>query len=136
MFRFYWGDTFRYHDWNLSYNDEMYRASGWLRSHVPRDAVVGSWNAGVLGYYSGQRVVGIDGLVAGYDIVPYIRNGQISRYIERSRVTYLADLSTEFTDTHPEVARELRLKEVYSHYSAFALTDYKIYQLLPAGSDG
>jgi hypothetical protein len=130
MFRFYWSEGIRYRDWNQSFNGEMYRAAGWIRAHTPPRAVIGSWNAGVLGYYSRRKVEDLDGLVNGYEIVPYLRRNQIVAFIEHERLGYLADLEGEFTRLHPEVLRQLRLKEVYSHQSPFAHRDYRIYKVL------
>jgi hypothetical protein len=130
VFRFYWSDTIQYRDWNQSFNDEMYRAAGWLRTHAPPNALIGSWNAGVLGYYARQRVEDLDGLVNGYAVVPYLRSGRTVALIEHERLNYLADISGEFTRRHPDVLRKLRLQKVYSHYSAFAHRDYLIYKVL------
>jgi len=129
-FRFFWSDPVQYRDWNQSYNDEMYRAAGWLRTHAPANALVGSWNAGVLGYYARQRVEDLDGLINGYTIVPYLRSNRTVDLIEHERLDYLADISGEFTRRHPDVLRKLRLEKVYSHYSRFARRDYLIYKVL------
>jgi len=37
-------------------------AADWLRRHLPPGTRVGAWNGGMLGYYSGQHVVILDGL--------------------------------------------------------------------------
>ncbi len=130
MFRFYWSDNVQYRDWNQSFNDEMYLAAQWLRVHAPAGALVGSWNAGVLGYYSAQRVEDLDGLVNGYSVVPYLRSNRTVDLIRHEKLGYLADISGEFTRLHPEVLRRLRLQKVYSHYSTFARRDYVIYKVL------
>jgi hypothetical protein len=127
MARSYWRDELVYRDWNLSWNDESYRAARWMAQNLPADAVVGSWNAGVLGYYSMQRVVNLDGLVNDYALLPYLEQRRIDAYILREGVRYLSDLDP--TLEAQQVKRTLRLTEVYHHYSQFMLQYYKVYRV-------
>ena len=40
------------------------RAAGeWIGAHLPPDAVLGSWDAGILGYFAPQSVINLDGVV-------------------------------------------------------------------------
>jgi hypothetical protein len=38
-------------------------AGVWIDAHLPADAVLASWDAGVVGYFSHRRVVNVDGVV-------------------------------------------------------------------------
>lgn len=114
---FYWDGVVEYPDWNVSTNDERYAAAIWMRENLPADAVIGSWNAGVLGYYSGRRVVNLDGLVNSWDFVPYLRRGALPAYVVGERIEYLADTDFELSyRTGSRLRRRLRLTEVYRHY--------------------
>lgn len=76
-----------------------YDAAEWVRTHLPEDAVVGSWHAGAVGYLSGRRVVNLDGLVNSWE---YFETHQrdLCRYWEESGVTHLVDM---FDGTHAAV---------------------------------
>lgn len=62
-------------------------AADFLRQRFPAGTRIGSWNGGMLGYYSGQRLVMLDGLanspafyrraLAGADLAGYLRDEQI-----------------------------------------------------------
>ena len=39
----------------------------WLRDNAPPDTIVGSWDAGIVGGYSGRRVADLDGLINSWD---------------------------------------------------------------------
>jgi hypothetical protein len=50
----------------------------------------GSWNAGIISYFSGKRVVNLDGLVND-DVVPYIKNNRLFDYLEEKKIRFLVD---------------------------------------------
>ncbi len=69
---------------------EMRAAADWLSNHIPRDASVGSFNAGIYAYYSGRRVVNLDGVVnhAAYEAV---QARSMIPYLQQSKIEYLID---------------------------------------------
>jgi hypothetical protein len=76
---------------NLPSNyDPLFETAQWLKTNLPPDAVVGSWNAGMIGYFSGRRVFNLDGLANSWD---FYARGQydLCAYWERNGITYLAD---------------------------------------------
>jgi hypothetical protein len=127
MARFYWDGKMEYRDWNLSWNDESYLAANWISSNLPEDAIVGSWNAGVLGYYTTRTVVNLDGLINNFELLPYLKEGRIADYIKQKRIGYLSDIEKQFKSTR--VKEKLQLKQVYRHYSRFMRQDYLIYRV-------
>ncbi len=74
--------------------DPLEKAALWLRDNTPRDAVVGSWNAGIISYYSQHRVVNLDGLVNSWD---FFRHEQydLCRYWKENRIEFIADVFEE-----------------------------------------
>jgi hypothetical protein len=126
MFRMYWKDEKTNYDWNLSWNIESYFAARWMEENLPLDAVVGSWNAGVVGYYAPQRVVNLDGLINNFDLLPYIEERRISDYIREREIVYLSDMGDLVLR---QVGDDLELAEVYSHFSEFMQTNYYIYRV-------
>ena len=125
--RFYWDGLVDYRDWNLSWNGESLLAARWATANLPSEAVVGVWNAGVLGYFTERTVVNLDGLINNFDLIPYLREGRIEDYILREEITHLADLEPMFERVG--IRDRLRLSEVYRHHSDFANADYLIYRV-------
>ncbi len=69
---------------------EMYRMAGVIHESIPPHERVGAFNAGILGYFSGRRIVNLDGLV-NHDIQPYLRHGGIAEYLRVTNISYIAD---------------------------------------------
>ena len=131
--RFFWGGPFQYRDWNMSWNDESLRAAEWVNQELPGDAVVGAWNAGVLGFFSQRPVVNLDGLINNFDLLPYLRERRVAEYIRREGITHLSDLEPMFQRVG--VGDALPLQEVYRHRSEFMGADYVIYRIGAAAPD-
>lgn len=127
---FYWDDDVDSRDWHRSYNEEMYEAARWMETNVPDDALVGSWNAGVLGYYAKQRVVNLDGLINSYELVPHLRERTIPQYILDEDIEYLSEAESYIPDHQPEVLEQLRLERVYQSDLPLLDTTYVIYRVL------
>jgi 4-amino-4-deoxy-L-arabinose transferase-like glycosyltransferase len=125
--RFYWDGTFQLADWNGSWNHESLRAANWLAANAPPDAVVGSWNAGVLGYYSTQPVTNLDGLINNFDLVPHLRDRTLGTYILHERITYLSDMEAVFEAYG--IHDQLTLREVYRRRNHMMQQDYLIYRV-------
>ncbi|MDH3214522.1 MAG: glycosyltransferase family 39 protein [Myxococcales bacterium] len=66
-------------------------AARWIDAHTEPDARVGSFNAGILGYFSNRRVVNLDGVVneAAYRAKVEQR---LPAYVRAMRLDYVADL--------------------------------------------
>lgn len=66
-------------------------AAAWIAANLPADAVVGAWNAGTVGYWSGRRVVNLDGVVNDW---AFFRQGRhdLCGYWQSAGVTYLVDV--------------------------------------------
>jgi len=73
----------------------MFRAGHYL-NHRCFDGRVGSWNAGIIGYYEGGRVINLDGLVNN-DIYPFAKNNQLEEYLDKVRIRYVVDFVNMFS---------------------------------------
>ena len=74
----------------------MYRAGMFLHDRrLP--GRVGSWNAGIVGYYSGGRVVNLDGLVNN-DIFEYASRNRLPEYIDSVGIRFLAEAEETFEE--------------------------------------
>jgi hypothetical protein len=126
MVRFHWDGERHIRNWNLSWNDDAYLAAAWINENLPEDALIGSWNAGVLGYYTERPVINLDGLINDFELYEYIRDGRIVDYIRDKRIQYVADMYLEETG----VLEVMEHEEVYSRHSEFMRRPYRIVRML------
>ena len=61
---------------------------------LPEDSVVGSWDAGVIGYFSRYPVVNLDGLVNSYDYMSARKEGTGAAFHQRYGITHFANIWT------------------------------------------
>lgn len=73
----------------------MFRAGHYL-SHHCFDGRIGSWNAGIIGYYEGGRVINLDGLVNN-DIYRYAKINQLEEYVDKVQIEYVVDFLAMFS---------------------------------------
>ncbi len=57
---------------------------------------IGSWNAGIISYFSEAKIVNIDGLVND-EVLPYIKEGNLIEYLHFKNIEYLVDFDESFT---------------------------------------
>ncbi|MBI2423447.1 MAG: hypothetical protein HYV27_11520 [Candidatus Hydrogenedentes bacterium] len=70
-----------------AYDAAQYLKEAKLPGHV------GSWNAGILGYFEGGHIVNLDGLVNN-DIYSYAREMRLAAYVDAVPITYICDFET------------------------------------------
>ena len=81
---------------------------------LPEDSVVGSWDAGVIGYFSRFPVVNLDGLVNSYSYLRTLREGTEVAFYQRYGITHFANIWT--------------LREGTEDYALPAVRDYPVLQ--------
>ena len=61
---------------------------------LPEGSVIGSWDAGVIGYFSRFPVVNLDGLVNSYDYfrARYIQHSEVRNFYRRYGITHFANV--------------------------------------------
>ena len=69
---------------------ELLDAAHWLRTHLGEDESAGAFNAGILAFFSGRRVVNFDGAInnAAYAA---IRSNELMKFIHQSGASYYLD---------------------------------------------
>jgi len=72
-------------------HEPIYAAAIWVGENVPADAIVGSWNAGMISYLSGREVVNLDGLVNSWDFYR-VKQHDLCDYWRETRMAYLVDV--------------------------------------------
>lgn len=73
----------------MPYQRIMLTAGKYL-AEVSLDGKIGSWNAGIIGYYQGGKVINLDGLVNN-DVYPYIVTDRLPIYIVEKDIRYIID---------------------------------------------
>ncbi len=69
-----------------------YRATEWANEHVPDDDVIGSFNAGVIGYFSEAVVINLDGLMNDKEILAIaLGKARLGEYIIRHNIRWVMD---------------------------------------------
>src|SRR5206468_4780640 len=75
-----------------SYGPYRVQAALWLRDNVPPEARIGSWNAGMIGYFSHRKVVCLDGLVNDVVYLDRVTRGRdLPGYLDDERIEWIAD---------------------------------------------
>ena len=57
---------------------------------------IGTWNAGLVSYFSGKGIINLDGLTND-EVLPYIKNNALLDYIKEKKIKYLADYQRMLT---------------------------------------
>ena len=91
---------FRYVDWESEstrqkWMDTSYMGVQVMNRVLPEDSVVGSWDAGVIGYFSRFPVVNLDGLVNSYDYLRARKEGTEAAFYQRYGITHFANMFQE-----------------------------------------
>jgi hypothetical protein len=58
-------------------------------------AKVGSWNAGIIGYYAGGEIINLDGLV-NQDIHAFVFRGELVSYVDSVGIGFIVDFERMF----------------------------------------
>lgn len=76
----------------------MYRAAFWTAENTPPETVIGAFNAGLQGFYSGRTVVNLDG-VTDREAMRAIEEKHLLSYANGRGVRYLVDYRAYVEDT-------------------------------------
>ena len=91
-----------------------WEAAQWVDSHLPAGAVLAMKDAGNMGFYSGRRVVDVDGVANSWAFQEALRAGRFAEFLERENVRYYAQHA--FWDSDPKVGD--------GEYETFTFTAY------------
>ena len=67
-----------------------WEAALWVESHLPADAILAMTDSGNMGFYSGRRVVDLDGIVNSWDYQEALRVRGLREFLSREGVVYYA----------------------------------------------
>jgi hypothetical protein len=63
----------------------------WISANLPEDAVLGSWDAGVVGYFTDQPVMNLDGVVNSFEYVEAGEDGTRDAFLRDRDLAYFVN---------------------------------------------
>lgn len=75
----------------------------WISKNVPQDAVLGSWDAGVVGYFTDQPVMNLDGVVNSFDYLDANREGTQDEFLRDRDLAYVVNHGPLVDGEDPEI---------------------------------
>jgi hypothetical protein len=72
-----------------------YHVALWVNDNLPPNAIIASWNAGQIGYFSNRRVINLDGLINGIEYYRRVRVGNETwiEFADEKGVDFIVDYS-------------------------------------------
>lgn len=95
----------------------LYGAANWISRQTPPDAVIGSFNAGTISYFSKRRTVNLDGAM-NYSAIAAIRGRCIADYIRANGITHLADVESQLDTIMDDFSGEAEWRRTYQEVFA------------------
>ncbi|QGJ70199.1 Hypothetical protein PBC10988_18930 [Planctomycetales bacterium 10988] len=90
---------------------EANRTAGeWISENLPQDAVLGSWDAGVVSYFADQRIVNLDGVVNSVEYLELLKTqdtAQIAEFLNAASIQYLVNHDAVSEEAVGENLKEL-----------------------------
>jgi len=80
-----------YRDWlaePYKFNENHYKVSVWARDNLPEDAIIGSFDGGIPGYFTERRVIDLMGIENKYAMKER-KNRNLGNYLDNERINYL-----------------------------------------------
>jgi hypothetical protein len=66
-------------------------AGQWISKNLPQNAILGSWDAGVIAYFTSQKIINIDGVVNSIDYARALKKGTAGVLLKKQGITYLVN---------------------------------------------
>lgn len=94
----------------LSIQKANAEAGAWIRANLPDDAVLASWDAGAVGYFSHRPVVNIDGVVNSLEFYEASRAGPdaVRAFLEADGVSYIVNHGGDVDGEDPDIRSFIR----------------------------
>jgi hypothetical protein len=114
-------ETQSFVDPNLLSIQQANRDAGhWMHDNLPADAVVASWDAGVVGYYADRHVVNIDGVVNSLAYYRTMGDGSYTAFLRCERVGYIVNHGTDDGGRDPDIDK--LIADLYGRNAAESAT--------------
>ena len=96
-------------------------AGEWIAEHLPADAVLASWDAGVVGYFSERRVINLDGVVNSYEWHRATERGETAEFLRDDGLGWIVNHGSDIDGRDSAIDGFIR-----SQFGEEALTDSSI----------
>lgn len=97
---------------------KLYEAAQWIKFNIPRNSAIGSWNAGIIGYFSERKVVNLDGVVNN-EIIRVIKQKDLATYIQEKNILFLADVANQIDSFMNKFSGKKTWKKDYTEIARF-----------------
>jgi hypothetical protein len=74
-----------------SFKVTFWEASRWMNQNLPTGTIVGSFSAGVVGFFSRHQVVNLDGFANSKEYLDYLKRGEMRGFVEATGISFIAD---------------------------------------------
>jgi hypothetical protein len=78
-------------DWRNDWVAASYHGVQWTNAHLPDNAIIGSADSGIVGYFSTHRVVNLDGLMNSSQFLTAVKDQSVEAWIKRSGIDYFGN---------------------------------------------
>ncbi|MEZ5141768.1 MAG: hypothetical protein R2726_04510 [Acidimicrobiales bacterium] len=94
----------------LSIQKANAEAGEWIRADLPDDAVLASWDAGVVGYFSHRPVVNLDGVANSYEYYEATQAGApaVRAFLDDAGVRYIVNHGGDVDGQDPDIRSFIR----------------------------
>ena len=75
----------------------------WIAANLPDDAVLASWDAGVVGYFADRPVVYLDGVVNSFEFYEATRDGTVDEFLAADGVGYVVNHGDDVDGEDPSI---------------------------------
>ena len=69
-----------------------YQGVQFINISLPENAIIGSWDAGYIGYFANKPVINLDGYVNNFEYLEYRLQNRINEYLDKMKISHLANL--------------------------------------------
>jgi hypothetical protein len=105
-----------------------------VRRALPADAVLAGTDVGALAFWTGLRVVNLDGVISDFRYQAYLRDGRLRDYLREQRVTHVAtglwDRAQAFTGRPVEPMYRSRVDPRAERGEPYGVHRYYVYSYL------
>ena len=83
-------------------------AGEWIDANLPSDAVLASWDAGVVGYYANRPVMNLDGVANSYAFYQASRRGETGQFLAERGLRFVVNHGTPVNGEDPDIRAFVR----------------------------
>jgi hypothetical protein len=98
---------------------DMYQAAYWLAGNTQSTERSGAFNSGIIRYYSGRKVVNLDGVVNPMAFRA-IRSYKLGEYIKNNGIKYIVDWEYSLNQYRPFMGQPLVLERIEEKRSSYS----------------